>query len=275
MGYQPRILEKFENAAASISYAFPLAEYEWQTEQGLYLPEMPVTGANYGYDQLGQSSLAVKQSAVETLRFVVLETSPSAVDTALDEMMSEIIRCGRGKLFAIDSSSVRRWAWARGMSMPSLRWRAGDINRKAASIAFRRFSDWYGTTAFATDYTMDSSSESFNVVNDGNARVYNAVFILKGTFSDAIITNTTNGYRLKSTRDGSASGHWLKFDAGKNSVEFSTNSGSTYAGDWSNFVRQPRQVQLMVLGPGTNAFTATFTGTPSATLSVSFSHAFH
>ena len=269
-----RYLEKFTDEGGSISYTFPLNAYEMETSQGLVVPFGDGAGAHYGYNQLA-SALAVKRNAIESVRCLIVGANAAAVDTAIDNARSYLYRAGKGKLYFYDGSSVRRWAWARLIDMPELRFDSSMIRHQPMSLQFARFSDWYGTTQYSTNNTMNESSESFSVVNDGNARVFNAVFTLKGTFANPVITNTTNGYRLKSTTDGTASGHWLRFDSGRNAVELSTNSGTTYTGDWANFVRLRGQVQLMVLEPGTNSFTAAFTGTPSATLNVAFYHAFH
>lgn len=275
MSYQPRILEKFEDVAGTISFTFPIVEYEYESDQELYLPEAALAGAHYGYDMLGTSE-ALKATAIERLRFDVLENAgPSTVDTKVDEMVSELLRCGRGKLYSIDSADVRRWAYARVGAMPSLRWSAGNIFHKTASVHFRRLSDWYGTTPIAADITLNEATETFSINNTGLARVYNAVFIFKGTYVNPELTNLTNGYILESSRDGSAAGHWLRFDCGKRRVEFSTNSGTSYSGDYANFVRQTGQVHFMVLEPGVNNFSCAFGGVPSGTLSYSLYPAFN
>lgn len=130
--------------------------------------------------------------------------------------------------------------------------------------------------ATASDFLVEGAVPATGTVvinNPGNAPVYDAVLILKGTFTDPAITNTTNGYVLSSTRDGAATSDWLKFDAGRHTVEFSSNSGVVYANDFANFVRAATQVGLMKLEPGNNSFT--FTGMTSATLAWSFSGAWH
>lgn len=87
------------------------------------------------------------------------------------------------------------------------------------------------------------------------AVVKNAVITVKGPFTNPVITNTTTGYVLESTRDGVDGTDWLRFDSGRNAVEFSSDSGATWADDQANFVRAAGQVGLMQFAPGANSLT--------------------
>ena len=269
----PRYAEKFTTIDGStLVYTFPLALYDWDpAPQGLSTLYAPLSGAHYDYDQLGDS-LAVRRNTMETMRFLVKGTN-AEIEDELVECRQKCQRIGRGKLWTLDSTGARRWAYARLQSVPEFRLDNPFVVPVAVTVD--RQSDWYDDTETDQTVTMDEASEAFNVTNDGDAQVFNAVFLLKGTFINPVITNTTNGYVLESTRDGSAAGHWLRFDAGKRRVEFSSNGGTSYAGDYANFVRQAGQVHLMVLEAGVNAFTATFGGTPSGTLDVNFYPAYH
>lgn len=269
----PRYAEKFTSAdGATISYSFPLNLYEWDSQgQALETPVAALTGAHYSYNQLA-ASLAPQRNAVESVRFV-LKGTVASIEATIDEARSECYRIGLGKLWVLDSAGARRWAWARANTKPSYSIDSPFI--VPMSLSFSRFSDWYGETAFDQTYTVDETPKALEVSNSGNARVYNAVFVLKGTFTNPTITNTTNGYRLKSNRDGSSASDWLRFDAGKNRVEFSADGGSSWSGDLANFVRKAGQAHLMVIEPGANAFTVEDGGAPNETLDVDFSHAFH
>lgn len=273
--YQPRVPLRFTSSNGStINLSLPLAEFEYESEQGLYVPTAPLTGAHYAYRQIANMP-GIKQNGHERIRAVVYHETPAEVDTEIDSILAGIWQAGLGKLWAEDSAGNERWAWASAAAMPSIRWAAGQNLRKTVSLDMERFSDWYGETAITGSEVMNGASEAFNITNTGNARVFNAVFILKGTFVDPVITNTTNGYILESLRDGSAAGHWLRFDAGARRVELSTNGGTSYLSDYEQFVRQAGQVHLMILEAGVNAFTITFGGTPSGTFDYSFYPAFH
>lgn len=270
-----RYLEKFEGPgdATTYSYSFPLKGYAMEQTQGLYVPRNPLTGANYEYDLMG-SGVAVKQNGFERVSFLSYSETGATVDTDIDNLRQKLRLAAKGKLYLIDSSGARRWAYARLQDMPEVSLDIDSIKAAPVALSFSRFSDWYSSSQFSTDYTMNEASESISVNNTGSAKVYNAVFTLIGTFQDPLIHNTTNSYKLQSTRDGSNANHRLRFDAGKNRVEWSTDGGTTYAGDWANFVRAANQVHLMVLEPGSNSFTVTFGAVPNATLRVTFYPAF-
>lgn len=267
------MLTTFESADGNTVLAFPRAEYEYESEQGLYVPESVLTGGEYTYDMLG-IGLARKQGGQERLRFVVYEDTPSEVDTEIDDILAKLINVGRGKLWTIDSADDLRWAWARPVAMPSLRWAAGDILRKTASLNFRRESDWFGEDIIEVETEIVAANPSPVVVNNpGNARVYNAVITIKGDFAATTIFNLTNAYQLNSTRAGTDPNHWLRYDAGRRRVEFSGNGGSSWAGDYNLFVRTPPLIQLMVLEPGDNEIE--HAGIEDGFLTVSFFPAFH
>lgn len=85
--------------------------------------------------------------------------------------------------------------------------------------------------------------------------VRNAVITVKGPFSEPKITNTTTGYVVESSSVGAYPSDWLRFDAGRNTVEISDDDGATWTDDQANFVRAPGQVGLMEFAPGANSLT--------------------
>lgn len=265
MGYQPRVLEKFESIDTLTSQLMPPAEFEWQSDQEMRAPLIQLSGTHGVADLLGTRP-GVLGAGADRVRCAILETSPTAVDTALDALVSKCWSIGQGKLFTIDSANDRRWAYARLRSFPSITWRAGDIFFKGVSLDFARISPtWFGSAAISS-----SAAATGTVVinNTGNAPVYNAVLTLFGTFTNPVITNTTTGYVLQTNRDGTSNDHRVKFDSGANTVEFSSNAGGVWADDYANFVRAVGQIQLMKLNPGNNSFT--FSGVASGTLAWSF-----
>jgi len=270
----PRYAEKFTSAdGSSIVFTFPLNLYEWEpSPQPLLSPFAAMSGAHYGYRQLG-SGLAVKQNAVETVRCTVFGTSVE-IEDKLVEARQKLYRAGRGKLWLLDSTADRWWAWAEAAAIPGFRLGMYPYSTPLA-LPFTRFSHWYNDTPAAADVTLNANPTTFSINNTGNAKVYNAIFIFKGTYVDPELTNSTNSYILESSRDGSNANHWLRFDCGKRRAEFSSNGGTSYSGDYASFVRQTAQVHFMVLEPGTNNFSCAFGGVPSGTLSYSFYPAYH
>ena len=263
----PRYAEKFtSDDGSTIVFTFPLNLYEWDSgNQPLSSPFAPLAGAHYDYDMLG-TSLATKRNAVESIRFIVKGTAAEIQDK-IAEARQECYRAGRGKLWALDSTGDRWWAYARVRSMPGFQ--LDNPFSVPMTMDFERMSDWYNDTAVAADVTLNANPTTFSIDTLGNSKVFNAVFIFKGTYVNPALTNSTNGYVMASTRDGSNANHWLRFDAGKRRVEFSSNGGTSYTGDFASFARQTAQVQFMVLEPGVNNFSCAFGGVPSGTLSYS------
>ena len=267
MSYQPRILTSFASRDGLTSVTFGLAEYEWESTQGLYVPEAQLVGADYTFDQLGTAA-PKKQAGRETLRFVVYEDTPAAVDTKIDELVAECVSIGLGKLWMTAADGTLRWAYARALSLPSLRWSAGDNFRKAVSLEFRRQSDWYDQSQTTVTTTVNEVSEGFTISNTTGQRILGPVLTLYGVWSGTVtILNNTNGYGIVYTGAAGASNNdRVRFDAAANRVDRSADGGVTWTSDYSNFARySTAQVQQMILETGDNDFIVTSTG-PNATL---------
>jgi len=249
------------------SYTFPLAVAEWEESQALRAPRRRISGAHYSHDMLGDSE-SLKDVRSERLRFSLTGTV-AANDTALDEMKEILHGAGRGKVWLLTDAGVRRWSRGRLTEMPSVQVsnRSQFIQPVVAGLVVE--DDFYDETATESEA---AATGTVTITNPGNTRVYNAVFTLRGTATNPVITNTTNGYILSTTRDIASDLQRIRFDAGRDEVKYASD-GSGYADDYSNFVRTSGQVQLMVLEPGANYFT--FSGISSATFSWKFYGAYH
>lgn len=272
-------LEKFEDRTGALSYTFPLQMYQWESQQGLALPSSAVVGASYSYDHYNYS-VAPKMDALETVRFVNLRSSASALETDLDSLRAVMYRAGRGKLFTIDSAGNRRWCWARVSDMPAFTFSPGQFRHLPVAISFKRMSDWYDTTQTSvTSALITVSGTTFTVTNSGNAVVKNAIISLLSKnatgFTNPVLLNQTNGYQVSSTRDGTSINDILKIDAGAASIQYSSNNGATYADDYALATIGAAQVGLMNLEPGSNQFKYTDGATPNLQVKVEFYPAFH
>lgn len=103
-----------------------------------------------------------------------------------------------------------------------------------------------GTTAGGSVYDPASP---FSITNPGNAPIFDVTITIDGSYTDPVIRNTTNGYRLQSSGTGTK----IRYDAGRPAVE--TWDGSEWVNDYANFQRNVGQVHLMRLEPGSNSFT--------------------
>ncbi len=275
MSFQPRIPIKFSKLDDSETFVFPTAAYSFEAEGGLRAPEAALTGGHGGLDLLGAGT-PVKESGILRLSFEVLEDTPTAVEVTVDDMLDKLFRYGRGKLYTEGLESdveTLRWTRGRAISMPRINWSAGEQLKKRAVVGFRHDPFWYDDVAlYASPITIDSDPKVITVTNTGNARIYNAVLTVAGTFSALTITNTTNGYRLKTNRTGASAADLVRFDAAKPAVDYSDDTGSTWTGDYAKFLRRSGQVHLNVIEPGVNSLTVAGL---SGTLTIDAFPAFH
>lgn len=269
----PRYLEKLESSDGLISITFPTAAYEWESSQALRTPEAVAAGAHYAYDHRGIAE-GLKASGSERLRFLMSHATIATLDTNLDTLKEKVLGIGLGKLYTLTAAGVRRWAWARPTAQPTTLVRAGEPNMLSVSaLEFRRESDWYDTSQTSTILTPNADPYTDAVSNAGNAKVYNAVITIKGTFTNPSITNLTTGYSFSSTRDGSDANHWLEVDCGAFTVRFSTDGGLSWSNDIALFSRGAYQAQFMVLAAGTNSLS--IGGCNGATVTTEFYGAYH
>jgi len=270
MAYQPRIPTKFTSADGSTySFTFPTGDYEWESDAGLIVPTAQMPGAHFEYDLLEEREAPMRNPR-ESVRFAFRETTPTAVDTAVDAAFAGLHLGKRGKLWTIDNAGDERWAVARPQGLMPLRWVAGDIFRIGASVDFARYSTWYHealTTVGPENIT--ASGQTWVVTNPGNAAVYNAVILVTGTYEDFSIQNDTTGYAVGATVTGNSANDWTRFDAGARTAQFDDGgAGATYE-DISP-TTLAGQVHLMVIAPGANTFRLTCPGTPNANVTITF-----
>ena len=255
-----RYLEKFENAAASISYVFPLGMYEWQSQGGMRVPLVPAIGMDYAFDMLGIAQ-AIMEPVQETVRGVLRESSLANAEAEIDEMRSELIRAGRGKLFTLSSDGSRRWAWARLAAMPeiSISHRLGHIGSGHPFILqFTRLSEWFGSSLTSDTETITTSPTTYTVNNSGNLPARLLKIRLRANTSAGItnpkVTNMTNGYVFETARDSSSVDSEIRLDTERGVVEFSTDNGANYTDDFAQLVIPTTQVVLAFqLEPGDNS----------------------
>ncbi len=274
MTANPRYLEKFENSAGTVTVTFDGQEYEAQ--QAYRVAEAQVAGADYSHDFAGSAPWA-KDVGIEAIRGELFGASAADVDTAFDSLVSKCRSVGRGKLYMVDGSGTRRWAWAKLTGRPSYSVHAESFFTLAYSMTFRRYSDWYATTATTGSQLIDTASEAVTINNPGNAPVLNAVFRLRSNSATGAVdptmtnTNTNNGYAWTTTRDLLAANAEIRVDCGASKVEYSSDDGATYADDYALFSIGEKQVGFMRLDPGDNAIVMSVaSGTPNYSLEWSF-----
>lgn len=246
----------------STTLIFPRGRFDAESTQELNNNIVDMSGADYQYDAL-RGTRASKKNGSERISFVITGTT-AEINEQIDTMRANLFVGAKFKLWATgdleddhgDSVADRRWAQARVVAMPTVTLATQNRNIAPITIVFTRFTDWYSEEEISGTIAMASSPQTFTLINPGTARILNPTMTIRGVFTNPIVINLTNSYRLKSTRDGSDSADYLRFKAngGPGSVEFSPNAGVNWTGDYANFVRKTNQITLMALEPGENDF---------------------
>jgi hypothetical protein len=271
-----RYLEKFESANGLVSCVFPGDDYEYEPEQGYRRTDAGVLG-DYAHDFLGGSPW-LKEPGSEAVRFTIWGSSAGNVDSTYDSLVGECREIGLGKLFLLDSAGTRRWCWAKLGERPTYEVGIDQYFHAPVSLRFVRYSDWLSTSLQTGSVDLDATPKTFSITNPGNARVRGAaalLFTIAGTFTNPILKNVTLDQQVASSRDGSAAAHVLKVDCERESVEWSTDTGASYADDYANVTLPATQVALLELAPGENDFEYTDGGAPAGTLNYQFYPAWH
>ncbi len=269
-----RYFIRFEKADGLQTAYFKSNRYEYEQQQGLQLAGMPLTGESYNFDNQG-SMPSIKTNAQERVRFLNLGENDE-IDDDLDEF-KRIVDWGVGKIVT-KGASGERWAWGRPTDMPSLSFSVEQVGFSPVIMSFERSSDFYATTH--DELFNVSDPQTISVTNGGNATAKDPVIILKGpatanpsvTNNSAFLEGTTTPYKVESTRTLAGSTNWLKFDAARNEVMYSSNSGSTWADDSDNLVLQDGQLRLMIFPPGANSLVV---DNVSGDVEVLFTEAWH
>jgi len=280
MTYAPRYVEKFMSYDESVSYVFGLGAYEWESEQDLRTGSTILVGADYAYDSLGFQR-APKENARESVRCLMFPDSWSQYDAMVDEAKGKCREIGMGKLYTVDELMVRRWSWARLVSIPRITISTVPGRVVPFAFEFERHSDWFDLSSQQQSVNLTAASVAFNVHNPGNAPSRNISFRLHSNsasgFTNPIIANQRfqYEYQIASTRDATSANDELRVLTEQYKVQYSQNGGLTYADDYSLVTIPANQVGLMEFQPGDNAMVYTNTGVPNAVLEISFNPAYN
>lgn len=270
-------LEKFANAAGTITYTFPLDDLEYTAEQGYRAATAELAGADYAHDFAG-SAPWVKSTGSESLSFTIWGASETAAIAEFDSMAGKLRQIGRGKLTALLPDGSRRWAWAKLTGRPSYVEQPLSFYNVPVSLRFERFSDWYASSATTGTQAITASPTTVTITNAGNAPVRGVVFRLRangaGGFTEPTIANLTNGYSVASSRTAAGADDEIRIDSGAVRVQYSTTNGASYEDDYDSVTLGDTQIGLFRLEPGANSIRYTDTGTPALSLEWSFEAAY-
>lgn len=276
---QVRYLESFTGGAGAVT--FPLIRYEYDGGAQAYRnSDVQVVGADYAFDNLSFNP-APKGMGVETVRFLLAKDTPTNLSAQFDSLLATIRNGGKGQLYTTDAAGDRRWCWARLDARPGAVSSVDMWQHTAVMLRFRRYSDWFGATPYSQTFTISTNPAFFTIFNPGNAPTELAVWLLTPLGINGIpqprIDNLTNFWAIQNSRTVSSLAQRFKWDGSRQEALWSVNGGISYSDDWANILLGPQQASLMRLEPGTNnmRFIPMGGGTPSLTISVTFSPAFH
>lgn len=274
--FQPRIPLSFESADGTIVAAMPLADYSWQRgPQAKRIPSVQLVNGNYEYDQLG-TAVATKGNVTHTISCAIYDDDPSVIDDTFDALQSALDLIGLGKLWAADRTGARRWAWGRCVAIPGSQWSAGQSTQLGGiSMEFRQQSDWYESAATVDTEAIAETPHAYTVANDSGRRILNAVIVLSGTWTGPVeFQNATNGYGWiydsEGTDSGSSSADQVRFDAGSNRVDRSSDGGLNWVNVYDLLTPNAGQLQQMIFEAGDNDLTVTDGGSPDATIEITW-----
>jgi hypothetical protein len=91
-----------------------------------------------------------------------------------------------------------------------------------------------------------------------------------GPANDPVLENLTNGWSISTTRDLTATTQRLRIDSARLAIEYSTNSGGSWASDWALASLGTMQAGMMRLEPGNNSMRITMGGSPNVTIAWTF-----
>lgn len=239
--YQPRIPVRFESADGSEELSFPLAGFTLDIDQDMDTPDEKLAGVDGSWDSIGAGEATLRSITVR-LSFEAVEDEPEDVDAVVDEVLSKIRRFGVGKLWTIGrdeaGNDVERWGWFRATGKPGQRWQAGDVLRKAMLATFRGGPYWMSDTEESEGGAL-TGTDTFAIDVPGTGPVYWMVMTVRassvGGFSNVVIENLANGYKLTGTRDAASADDVMRVDTEVQSFEFSDDDGGTYSDDFASW----------------------------------------
>lgn len=272
----PRYLEKFTSYdGSSTVLTFPLETYEWSGDQPIRNAYRNVIGAHFAYDFHG-TGIAPRGIANESIRTSIVKTTSALLEAEFDTLRAKVANIGLGRLYLLDTTGARRWAYARATVIPQST--LGILNTTMAPITleFERHTDWQGETANTGSQAIVSTPHTHTVANNGNIAQRRVILRIKAAsasgFVDVSILNVTNNYRINTGLSSLSADSEILIDTKRNAVEFSNDNGVTYTNAFGGVSLAATQVGLMQLEPGNNDLRVY--GVTDGSLEWDFNHAY-
>ena len=268
-----RYLDRFVSADGSLKYAFPPNGLEWSEQAAVRTASKPALGADGAHDFQG-TGVSPRGSVQVSIRFQDVQTTEALVESDWNNLQRYLHQGGMGKLWMIDSDSVRRWSRARIIAMPDVPRLPGQLLHVPVVARFQREPYWYSESGALGQQASVSATQAVTITNAGNAFIRDGLVmsltaVVKGGFERPRITNETTGEVVSSTRYARAPGAVWMIDASDLSVRADPSPGlvvgraGSYVGnavvggprfvnDYELATLGSRQSGLMSLAPGAN-----------------------
>lgn len=260
-----RHITHFRSRDLSYIYEFPLLGGEYEEVSELETPIMNAVGMSGAVDLLGYSR-AIKRPRIIAVRGILSGEDTDEIDNSIESMLSTLEMIGRGTLL----TSKGHWTPARFITEPENVYLEGQHLYMPYTAMFRADEDWYGETQETVTHTITATPQTFVVNNPGTIPALLMEIEFRGTASGAVtsisLINLNNGYQIGTLRDLNGTAQRVLIKTSVPSMEYSADSGGTWAADWANRVIGSLQTQFMILQPGDNTIQVTTTGVATGTV---------
>lgn len=252
----PRYPEKFVSLDGATTYTFGLNAMAVQEAQPVRVPMGVAIGADSQHDFLGYG-VSPREPRKLSLNWFIVKSTAALVDTEVDNLKSDLLLIGKGKLYTVGADGSERWIYARIASMPEPQRAPGQFTHIPVSCEFWGFGNWRASAATTgTQSVTTAGTQSFTITNAGNVPVRDAVFRLRANamqgFGPILVRNSTTGEVIYSGRVADFADSEIKVDGNAQAVFYSSNDGATYADDYAKVRRGSAQAGLISLAPGNN-----------------------
>jgi len=250
-----------------------LNRYEFQLTSPLRNVYSAAAGYPGEYDHL-RTGRALREMVDAEVRYVIVNSDLSALDTAIDTLRARLYRIGFGKLVTVGHDGSERFYYGRVKTLPDIEVVATRPRIVPQVIPFRLHPTAYGAVQTLT-HTFNASGATWVVNNPGSIEATEVTVRLRSNsaagFTNPKLINQTNGYVVQSNRDAISVNSEIKLDPSVPAIYWSDNDGASYVDDFANYVEQPLQSLLsFVLEPGNNTIELQSAGVVSLDVVLTF-----
>jgi hypothetical protein len=249
------------------TYTFPQDALEYELKRRLRQSHETIHGVNSAFNYW-RGQLPPFDVWDITLRFLNIQATAAAMDTEMDNVNSKLLKAGKLWLELDDTS--KRYIICEPKERPEIKVGRGQVRHIPYIVKLTGFGFQQSETLTQdSEAGISASPHTWNIVNGGNAYIYDAIFTLtalsnNGFTANVVLENLTTGESITVARSSVATNDALVIDCGKGTVKFNG------ADDWANVTLGTTQRPMISVAPGTNNMRLTIGGTPDADLDIDY-----